>query len=236
MTVCEPSLLASLLDLCFFPGYPFRDLHHQSSLHLSVIWGLWLVINHLPLSLLILPSLLADSSLLEVGTDDYQVKTGAQEWQLWRVTGDQGQTWHFGFTNVIYYFSEAGWWHTRLTSWHGLYLPGSEGTHCYQLLLITLKIPQPHPVANSRDLSGRSASFRTVLQSGTTEVNDFPTRTVRWSALRTLAFSWPRSNQVSSLSTFPIFFVASVWILKDGPSLYKEVPGHVPALRPSFSS
>lgn len=183
--------------------------------------------------LLILPSLLADSSLLEVGTDDYQVKTGAQGWQLWRVTGDQGQTWHFGFTNVIYYFSEAGWWHT---SWQGLYLPDSEGTHCYQLLLITLKIPQPHPVANGRDLSGRSVSFRTVLQSGTTEVNDFPTRTVRWSALHMLAFSWLRSNQVSPLSTFPISFVACVWIHKDGPSFYKELPGHVPALWLSFSS
>lgn len=126
--------------------------------------------------------------------------------QPWRVTGDQGQTWHFGFTNVIYYFSEAGWWHTRLTSWHGLYLPGSEGTHCYQLLLITLKIPQPHPVANSRDLSGRSASFRTVLQSGTTEVNDFPTRAVRWSALHMLGWGLI-SFPLSVIFLFPLLLV-----------------------------
>ena len=55
---------------------------------------------------------------------------------------------------AIYYFSEAGWRHMRLTSRHGLCLLGSEGTHSYQLLLITLKIPQPHPAANSLSLPG----------------------------------------------------------------------------------
>lgn len=95
-----------------------------------------------------------------LAADDYQVKTGAQEWQPRRVTADQRQTWHCGFTTLPSYFSDTGWWHTGLTDRQGPYRPGSEGTYSYQFLLIALKIPQPRPAANSHAPSGRSASFR----------------------------------------------------------------------------
>lgn len=100
----------------------------------------------------------------------------------------------------IYYhhllFLRSHWWHTRLTSWHGLYLPGSEGRHSYQLLLIALKIPQPQPAAKGHSLLGRSASFRawawnSCFQSCSAEVNDTPIHMGRCSALLCLsAFCW----------------------------------------------
>lgn len=72
----------------------------------------------------------------------------------------------------------------RLTNRYGLCFPDSEGTHSYQLLLITLKIPQLNPVTNSHGLPGGSASFRAfprraVLCGCTAKVNDVPVCTVR---------------------------------------------------------
>lgn len=215
LTVCKAGLLAPW-------GPPCR-----TSPYLPVIWGLRLGTSHLRLSLLILPPQLAGSSSLEGATDDYQVKTGAQGWQSWRVTADQGQTWHCGLIIILSYFLDAGWWHTGLSDRHGPYLPGSEGTYSYQFLLIALKISQPHPVANSHGLCARSASL-----SGPSPGRAIAPKLHRWGSWFSrghgevicrliLLFSWLTSNQASSLTTFPISFVARMqsvayaWTLKD---------------------
>lgn len=68
------SLKPCLTYFFFLSGCQFGDPHTKA---LFVIWDLWLVISNLHLSLLIFLSQPAGSSLLEVATDDYQVKPEA---------------------------------------------------------------------------------------------------------------------------------------------------------------